>query len=31
MNEPNNGINLVVFTAQRFLTNGHQMEVLQSQ
>jgi hypothetical protein len=30
MNEPNKGMNLVVFTAERFLMNGHQMEVLQN-
>jgi hypothetical protein len=31
MNEPNKGMNLVVFTAERFLINDHQMEVLQNQ
>jgi hypothetical protein len=25
MNEPNKGMNLVIFTAKRFLMNGHQM------
>jgi hypothetical protein len=31
MNEPNKEMNLAVLTAERFLMNGHQIEVLQNQ
>jgi hypothetical protein len=30
MNEPDEGMNMMVFNAEKFLTNDHQMKVLQN-